>query len=232
MLSYGYSIGDSLMIFHESSKIILSPSKPRFVVVGTLSEIMEWMRLNGNLACEYDDNDNKDNNKDYYEKIVKDNNNSNVTHDCDRVLRQKKSVTFTNTDTVTPRMLLFELYTFSQQQQDENQRHHHQISFKSLFSSNKVDKSSSSSTPPTTIFRMVIKPEQLYQLYDGKYYTVTKEDDRDEVEEGYTIIKRSRCRNGTTLSHVLNKWTTVSDNHKSHHTKKSNSSKLGSDFDY
>ncbi|CAJ0846742.1 16253_t:CDS:2 [Entrophospora sp. SA101] len=170
----------SLVISHELSKIILSPLKPRFVVIGTLSEIMEWMRSNGNLTCEYDDDSgDKDNNKDYYDNIIKDNNKSNVTH---------------------------------------------------------VDKSSNSSSPPTsttTIFHLVIKPEQLYQLHNGKYYTVSKESDKYEVEEGYTVIKRSRCQNGMTLSHVLRKWTTNSDNDKNHHhSKKSANVKLGSDFDY
>nr|CAG8502533.1 9495_t:CDS:2 [Entrophospora candida] len=170
----------SLVISHGLCKIILSPLKPRFVVIGTLGEIMEWMRLNGNLTCEYDDDSgDKDNNKDYYDNIIKDNNKSNVTH---------------------------------------------------------VDKSSNSSSPSTsttTIFHLVIKPEQLYQLHNGKYYTVSKESVKYEVEEGYTVIKRSRCQNGITLSHVLRKWTTNSDNDKNHHhSKKSANVKLGSDFDY
>nr|CAG8435181.1 8173_t:CDS:2 [Entrophospora candida] len=162
------------------AEMITGRTQPRFVVIGTLSEIMEWMRLNGNLTCEYDDDSgDKDNNKDYYDNIIKDNNKSNVTH---------------------------------------------------------VDKSSNSSSPSTsttTIFHLVIKPEQLYQLHNGKYYTVSKESVKYEVEEGYTVIKRSRCQNGITLSHVLRKWTTNSDNDKNHHhSKKSANVKLGSDFDY
>lgn len=238
MLSYGYSIGDlspsSLVISHELSKIILSPLKPRFVIIGTLSEIMEWMRLNGNLTCEYDDDSSdKDDNKDYYDNIIKDNNKNNVARGHNKDLKKKKSATFTHTN--THRIILFELYTSSQQQQQHEERHQHHTSFKSLFSLNKVDRSSnsSSSTSTTTIFHMVIKPEQIYRLHNGKYYTVRKEGDKDEVEEGYTMIKRNRCQNGITLSHVLSKWTTNSDNDKNHHhTKKSSNFKLGSDFDY
>ncbi|RIA95870.1 hypothetical protein C1645_733746 [Glomus cerebriforme] len=59
MVTYGYPVGDiinstKLIIPHELNKIMLTPKRSKFIVVGTKDSIFEWMEYYGSIICELD----------------------------------------------------------------------------------------------------------------------------------------------------------------------------------
>ncbi|CAG8531295.1 2353_t:CDS:2 [Acaulospora morrowiae] len=50
----GTTAKQKLYIPHTFDKIHLTPSRPKFTIIGKLSEILDWMKHNKNVVVEYD----------------------------------------------------------------------------------------------------------------------------------------------------------------------------------